>query len=163
MVDKVHPHCISFRCSQCNTTARSSPLWWTNHAPTSFHFGVANDAQMDDPAFCGGPTWHRCKQCDTHARSSSLWWTNLAPIAFHFGVPNVKQMLDPTLCGGPTLHPLYFISVWPICDTNARSSSLWWTKLAPTAFHFGVPNVIHMIDPILCGGPTLHPLHLISV
>ena len=71
-------------------------------------------------------------------------------------------MLDPILCGGPTLHPLDFISVQPI-DAKARSSSLWWTNLAPTAFHLGVPNVTQMLDPALCGGPTLHPLYYISV
>ena len=61
-------------------------------------------------------------------------------------------MLDPALCGGPTLHPLHVISVQPI-DTNARSSPLLWTFPAPTVFHFGVANVIQMLDPILCGGP----------
>ena len=54
MVDQVCTHCISFRCSQCNTNDRSSPLWWTNLAPTAFNFGVANVVQMLDPAFCLG-------------------------------------------------------------------------------------------------------------
>ena len=130
----------------------------------------------------------RCRQCGTNARSSFLWWANLAPTAFHFGVTNVIQRLDPALCGGPTLHPLHFISVCPMwhkcsiqlsvvdqpcthcitirCsqnDTNARSSFLWWPNLAPNVFHFGVANVIQMLDPALCAGPTLHPLHFISV
>ena len=80
----------------------------------------------------------RCGQCHTHARASSLWWTNLAPIAFHFGV-------------------------YPVCDTSVRSSSLWWTNFVPIACHFGVANLIQMLDPALCGGPTLHTLSFSSV
>jgi len=38
-----------------------------------------------------------------------------------------------------------------------------WTNLAPAAFNFGVANVVQMLDPAFCGGPTLHPLHFISV
>ena len=49
------------------------------------------------------------------------------------------------------------------CNTNARSNSLWWTNSAHTAFHVGAANVIQMLDPAPCGGPTLHPLHFISV
>ena len=142
MVDQPCTHCISFRCAQCDTNARSSSLWWTNLAPTVLQFGVAKMIQMLDPFFVvAQPCTHcisfRCGQCDTDARSCSLCWTNLAPTAFHFGVEN--------------------------CDTNARSNSLWSFNLAPTAFHFGVANVIQMLDPILCGGSTLHPQYFISV
>ena len=50
-----------------------------------------------------------------------------------------------------------------MCDTTARSNSLWWANLAPAAIHFGVANVIQMLEPALCGGPTLHPLYFMSV
>ena len=168
VVGKSDTHCNSFRCSQCDTNARSSSLWWTNLAPTVLHFGVAKMIQMLDPIFCGGPTlhpmyfisvwpmWYRCSiqlsvldQPCTHCisfRCRKLWY---------------KCSVQFSVVNQPCTHCISFRCRQ--CDTDARSNSLWWINLAPTVFHFGVANVIQMLDPILCGGQIWHTLQFISV